>query len=512
MEPHTQEPEPRVFRVAVPRRVIVTPVVIALNVLWFAWMVTNGVDAIEPRPLSLLPFGADIGALVVEGETWRILSAAFVHIGLIHVAANVYGLWVLGPTLERLYGHAAFLAIYVAGAVGCSVLSLYVHPVNVSAGASGAVFAIAGALLAFVLAHRNAMPRDSFRASLRGMAAFVVANLILGALVPVIDMAGHAGGFVAGFAAGWALRRDPERPPRLEGRQVARGAVVALVLAVASVFVVRAVNADPATRSALPLLRADEAYAAAADAKTGDLNELWARVVEHATVALNFDPHSSAALELRAVARANLGETQAALADCDALLAEPGTKSETRARSLRAQIQLARGEFAAARADLERLVALEPDAARYRAQLGLAWLGEQDWAAAERAFEGAVRLGPDADASADIGLWIARQLTGQREIADKELRDFAFSSRGERVKRADDTTEFLLGVALGEEGERQGARAERVASQTAVLRVLRRVQTGNFDEARRQAQGVVDDDPRSWEASVARAIVDQLKR
>jgi tetratricopeptide (TPR) repeat protein len=329
------------------------------------------------------------------------------------------------------------------------------------------------------------------------MGTFVLVNLIIGVMVPNISIAGHAGGFVTGFAAGWALDRDPARAPRLDFRRIARGALLVLVLAGASVLVAQRVRGDPRTWSALPLMRAEEAYKA----------DQWKAVDEHTTDALAFEPHSEVALEWRAVARAELGRKQEALADCNALLAiDPGTPN-VRGLYVRAELQMGFGDFAAARADFDELVKLEPDAGKYRARLGVALLGSGEWAAAERQLEGAQRATEPADT--DIELWIARQMTGQRENADEELRKYEFSARG---TRASEKTKFLLSVALGKEGELRGATSDELAQRVGVLRALRRVQTGSFDEARREAQRVIDDRPYSWEASVARAIVAQLKR
>jgi rhomboid protease GluP len=96
------------------------------------------------------------------------LSAAFVHIGLRHLLVNMCTLWVLGPQVERLFGNLGLLAIYILGAVGCSALSLFIHPASVVAGASGAIFAISGALLSFTLLHRRVILAMKFQRSLRG--------------------------------------------------------------------------------------------------------------------------------------------------------------------------------------------------------------------------------------------------------------------------------------------------------------------------------------------------------
>lgn len=535
MDAAAREPEPTVFRVIGPRRVFFAPVLFALNLIWFAWMAFRGVSVISPTNGALIAHGADFGPLVVEGEWWRILSAAFVHIGLIHIAVNMYALWTLGPAVERLFGNAAFLAIYLAGAIGCSLLSLYVQPIDTTAGASGAIFALAGALLAFVVAHKDAMPKAAFRGALRSMGMFLVVNLIIGLTVPNISLSGHAGGFVTGFVAALALDRDPARAPRLDLRRAARGAVLALALAGACALVFVHVRKDPEVISVRALMRAEETLellrGANDDAQAKQV-QLWERVEEQATAALANLPHSFRARELRAIARATLVRVPQAIEDCDVLVteaeaeeakvkraeAENGEPADAefkaalaeeveRARSLRGTIQLEFGNFTAARADFETLVKRAPKNGDSRKQLGHALLGLSEWAAAERALEGAQRA--DEPADVDVELWIARQMTGQRENADEELRKYSFSAR---EKSADAQKQFLVSVALGEEGERRGATSEELAQRVGVLRALRRVQTGSFDEARSEAQQVVAKDKRTWEAAVANAIVVQLNR
>ena len=109
---------------------------------------------------------------------------------------NVWNLVVIGPLVERLYGNLAFAVIYLASGVGGAIASLAASPVRVGVGASGAICGILGALAAFLIVHRRAMPKSilkSFRGSLLSVIVFMA---ILGYFVPNIDQQAHLGGAV----------------------------------------------------------------------------------------------------------------------------------------------------------------------------------------------------------------------------------------------------------------------------------------------------------------------------
>lgn len=512
VEPFERPPAPVRDR-PTPPPVVVTPILLALNVAWFVWMAWNGVSAMNPTSEQLLAFGGNLGALVVAGQWWRMLTAAFVHVGFIHLAVNCYALWVLGPTVERLYGRVAYLALYLLGAIGCSLASLVAHPASPSAGASGAISAVAGAMLAFVLLHRRAMTPDSFRGSLRAMGSIVVANVIIGLAVPNIDLAGHGGGFFTGIAAGWALDRGAwnERVPA--GKRLARTLVVLAALGGCAAYTFHYVRSSPdvAVREALRSI--DRALASGRQAyEAGDhalADREWKRAEREASALLDDNPRDETALELRAHARAMLDDVDGALADCDALIALDPDDPNANGMYLRAQIRLALGEFAAASKDLEWLAENARGAAQHHELLGQARLGQRDWTGAERAFEASLRVS-SKNAHAELGAWIARQFTPQRALADKQLNDFLSSIRSSEL---DQDESFLLSVALGDEGQSALTTPKpALFARVGIMRALRRVRTGNFDEARREAEQVIAQRPKSWEASVARAIVEQLKR
>lgn len=196
------------FLVRATPRFWVTPAVVAANVVYFAIAIARGVSAIQPAPEQILELGANFGPLTLDGQPWRLLTAAFVHIGIIHLGFNMWCLWSLGNIAERMFGNFTFLWIYLLSGIGGSIASLLWNPSIVSAGASGAVFGVAGALASMLHFGHILVPRQVVRELLSSLVFFVGFNLVFGFLRQGIDNAGHIGGLVVGLALGAALHRS----------------------------------------------------------------------------------------------------------------------------------------------------------------------------------------------------------------------------------------------------------------------------------------------------------------
>src|SRR5262245_21464047 len=186
----------------------VTVVLIALNVLVFALMVFWGVSAFNPTTDSVLKWGADYGPLTLHGQWWRMLASTFLHFGLIHLLFNMFVLFNIGLFMESLAGRVGFVVLYLVCGLGGSAASLVWHPSIVSAGASGAIFGLYGALLGFLARHRGSIPAESLASLRKGALTFVGYNLLFG-LRPGVDMAAHLGGLATGFVLGLFLIRPP---------------------------------------------------------------------------------------------------------------------------------------------------------------------------------------------------------------------------------------------------------------------------------------------------------------
>ncbi|HEX2221711.1 MAG TPA: rhomboid family intramembrane serine protease [Candidatus Limnocylindria bacterium] len=144
------------------------------------------------------------GPFVEEGQWWRVLTVALVHLGPIHLAMNMYVLYVYGPVLEQMYGHAEYLVIYGLCAAGGSALTFLLDPGQAGAGASGAIFGLIGLLFVATRRHRVMLNRDA-RAVVTGLGSYIVFLLIFTFVVPGISWTGHLGGMLVGAAIGFLI-------------------------------------------------------------------------------------------------------------------------------------------------------------------------------------------------------------------------------------------------------------------------------------------------------------------
>lgn len=215
----------------------VTYALIAANLaVWLMGSLHGSATLMRAPADLLLAWGGNAASEVQEGQWWRLLSAMFLHGGLIHVAMNMVGLHGAGVMVERIYGHGQFALIYFAAGLSGSALSLHFAAQHaVSVGASGAVFGVFGALLVAVFVHRDKLPQAFGRETLAGIGLFVVYSLAQGLGKQGIDNAAHVGGLIGGavIAAVLPVRLDPERFFKVQRERLLAGAVLACTLIVA---------------------------------------------------------------------------------------------------------------------------------------------------------------------------------------------------------------------------------------------------------------------------------------
>ncbi|MGA8619372.1 MAG: rhomboid family intramembrane serine protease [Candidatus Sulfotelmatobacter sp.] len=179
-----------------------TQIIFGINAAVFLGMAISASSIMEFPSAELVRWGANVGALTISGEWWRLLTNIFVHAGIIHIAFNMWCLWNLGALAESLYGRWTYAAVYLICGIGASLASAAWHPYVPSVGASGAIFGLAGALLAAFKLGEFSVPRSALSGTLRSLGAFVVYNLIFGFALPGIDNAAHIGGLVTGLIVG----------------------------------------------------------------------------------------------------------------------------------------------------------------------------------------------------------------------------------------------------------------------------------------------------------------------
>ena len=206
-----------------PRVAPATYLLVAINCAVYLWMVAHGVSAKEPSESALLHYGANSPWLVLHGQWFRLVTATFVHVGLLHIATNMWCLWNLGMLGEPLLGPFGTIAIYLLTGAAGNLLSMAFSVVatlltrdprmllQVGAGASGAVFGIAGILIVLLSNKRLPFPWRDLQALRRRVIQFAAINLVIGIganFLPVgisIDNFAHIGGFLSGLALGLPL-------------------------------------------------------------------------------------------------------------------------------------------------------------------------------------------------------------------------------------------------------------------------------------------------------------------
>ncbi|GGG94966.1 rhomboid family intramembrane serine protease [Silvibacterium dinghuense] len=203
-----------------------TYTLLGINCLVFLGMLLTGTSIISPTTSELLRWGANCGPYVLVGhEWWRLFTAMFVHVGIIHIATNMWCLWNLGLLAEPLMGPFGVVAAYVLTGFAGNLLSLAVHPglayqggqivpadsAIVGAGASGAIFGLAGVLILLLKSKRLPLPQIEAKRLRWSVIQFAILNFGIGLYTafgksPVqIDNMAHLGGFLGGLALGVPL-------------------------------------------------------------------------------------------------------------------------------------------------------------------------------------------------------------------------------------------------------------------------------------------------------------------
>ncbi|MGB7331509.1 MAG: rhomboid family intramembrane serine protease, partial [Terriglobales bacterium] len=186
---------------------VVTQAIFGINVAVFVAMtLAAGLTVLgspEWQALSLR-LGANYGPYTIGGQWWRLLTCVFIHGGLVHIAFNMWCLWDLGRLAESVYGHWTFAVVYLIAGLGASLVSVAWHfPIPVpSVGASGAIFGIAGALIASFYLGEFSLPRAAISGTLRTLLVFAGYNLFFGAVMASTDNAAHIGGLLMGLLLG----------------------------------------------------------------------------------------------------------------------------------------------------------------------------------------------------------------------------------------------------------------------------------------------------------------------
>ena len=181
-------------------------------VFWFGakfygmWLGDQGLGSAYLNAEQLVFFtGMKVNEEIAAGAWWRLLSSQFVHLDLLHLLFNGYGIFVLGRFIERCYGIRRTLVIYLASGTVGSLASFLINT-SPAGGASGAVYGLVGAAVVFGLKYRSSLPARLSKALTVGLAPWVVLSLGIGFLDAIpMDNAAHIGGLFTGAAVAWVM-------------------------------------------------------------------------------------------------------------------------------------------------------------------------------------------------------------------------------------------------------------------------------------------------------------------
>ena len=215
------------------RPAVVTPVMVGLNLLWFfvgvvvAMRLGVGAAYLNGGGLSVPALdrvGAVSGIALLQGDWWRLLTSCFVHIGWMHLLMNMLSLGMMGPVAEMMWGRGRLLVIYAASGLGGACLAMANRPEGMLAGASGAIWGVQMALIAWVMLFRSQFSNQQVAEWYRRFTMVLVINVGV-SLLPTVSWEAHLGGGVVGFVTAGLLNAVRSGTRRQRGL-----AVVLLVL------------------------------------------------------------------------------------------------------------------------------------------------------------------------------------------------------------------------------------------------------------------------------------------
>jgi membrane associated rhomboid family serine protease/Flp pilus assembly protein TadD len=195
-------------------RLSATATLIAINLAIFLAMALSAGQFLRFSGDQVLRWGANYGPLTMNGQLWRLVTAMFVHIGLAHLLINMWCLYELGGLTEHIYGRGSMLLLYGLTGMAGSLASLARNPTIVSAGASGAVFGLAGVLITSLAFGKLAAPGRGLMVAMASLLAFAAYNLTYGFLKGGIDNGAHLGGLVSGLLLGIAVSHEAPQKVR----------------------------------------------------------------------------------------------------------------------------------------------------------------------------------------------------------------------------------------------------------------------------------------------------------
>lgn len=212
---------------ATSRRPIVVWTLIALNVAVYVLTVVQAGSISNNYESPLFDAWQLAPVQIADGDWWRVLTSGFLHIGPLHIASNMFALWVLGRDMETVLGRGRFVALYLISLIGGSAaVVVFNAPDQPVAGASGAVFGLMGGLLVVLLRLKRPVGQ---------VIGLIVINIVISQVVPGISLTAHIGGLVVGALVAAALVFTPSRSNRTRLQVAALAGITVVLLAIIAV-------------------------------------------------------------------------------------------------------------------------------------------------------------------------------------------------------------------------------------------------------------------------------------
>jgi len=226
---------PRRFLHGLMAEMPIATALLSINIVAFIVITALGTNVLGGRIEDYLRFGANFAPLTTDRAWWRLASSTLVHIGVLHLACNMWALWDCGRISERVFGGDLLLALYLYSAACAGCATLWWNTQAISTGASGAIFGLYGALLAHMTLRRCAIPVDIMNRMRISSGVFVAYSLFTGFAHAGVDNAAHLGGLAGGYAMGLVMSL-PQRHANGLPRAVWAALLAALTLPAAALL------------------------------------------------------------------------------------------------------------------------------------------------------------------------------------------------------------------------------------------------------------------------------------
>ena len=181
---------------------LVTYILICINILIFIVTAFISKNIQDIDSYTLVKLGAKVNVLINDGQPWRLITSAFLHGGLAHIAFNMYALKIIGSEVEYVYGKIKYIVIYLISALGGSIFSYLFNANSISVGASGAIFGLLGAMIIFGIRHKNKIGK----AYIINLFKVLLINIFIGVTLSNIDNGAHIGGLIFGGISALMLK------------------------------------------------------------------------------------------------------------------------------------------------------------------------------------------------------------------------------------------------------------------------------------------------------------------